>query len=394
MQSAPDPTPYDTAAPSGNRRHLLATGALATGTIVAGLALPGCLTPSAPVQRTIPHAAVSPWGTNTFLHKEVEGWKKQLTFKMIREAGIQWVKQQFPWEELEQPRKGQYFDTKYNQATWDKYDEIVKLAEEAGVKLIARLDRPPAWARADKTNPERPPDNFDDFGDYVHAVASRYKGRVEHFQLWNEPNLGEEWTGRPDAAEYVRLLQIGYARAKEVNPAAVILSAPLAINNEQGPIHLNEIDFLDQMYQAGAKAHFDVLSANAYGMDKPPGDAPSKSTLNFRRVELLRQVMEKHGDTNKAVWFNEYAWNASPKDMPKEQLVWQRVTEQQQADWTVEGVQRAQRDWPWSGAFCTWYFRQVGDVSPAKSEYYFRLVDPDFTPRPVYNAIKQAALKK
>jgi hypothetical protein len=70
------------------------------------------------------------------------------------------------------------------------------------------------------------------------------------------------------------------------------------------------------------------------------------------------------------------------------------VTEKQQSDWTVEALQRARRDWPWAGVFCTWYFRQVGDIPPTRSEYYFRLVDPDFTPRPVYNAVKQAATKK
>src|SRR5207244_7010307 len=148
------------------------------------------------------------------------------------------------------------------------------------------------WARSDKQRAERPPDNFADYGDFVATVAARYKGRVSHFQVWNEPNLGEEWTGKPDPAEYVRLLKSAYARIKEANPQATVLSAPLAINTENGPLHLNELEFLDQMYQAGARQAFDVLSANAYGMDKPPADPPSKSTLNFRRVELLRQVME------------------------------------------------------------------------------------------------------
>ncbi|MER3449764.1 MAG: hypothetical protein C4315_08385, partial [Chloroflexota bacterium] len=37
-----------------------------------------------------------------------------------------------------------------------------------------------------------------------------------------------------------------------------------------------------------------------------------------------------------------------------------------------------------------WYFRQVGDISPLDSaEYYFRVVDPDFTPRPLYFAVQQ-----
>ena len=56
----------------------------------------------------------------------------------------------------------------------------------------------PAWARSDKQHAERPPDNFDDYGDFVATVVGRYKGRVNHFQIWNEPNLGEEWTGKPD----------------------------------------------------------------------------------------------------------------------------------------------------------------------------------------------------
>ena len=368
------------------RRELIAAG--------AGLALASCAQETPPAPHTLPFTNVDPWGTNVFLHKEVETWKKQQTIKMVQEAGITWVKQQFPWEEIEQPRKGQYFDTKYNQGTWDKYDEIVKLAEAANLQLIVRVDRPPAWARADKSRPESPPENFEDFGDFVSALVTRYKGRVKHFQLWNEPNLGEEWTGKPDPAAYVRLLRLGYQRAKEANPDAVILSAPLAITLEQGPIHLNELDFLDQMYQAGVKDAFDVLSANAYGMDRPPADPPSKNVLNFRRVELLRQVMEKNGDGNKGIWFNEYGWNAAPKDMPKEAQIWQRVTDKQQADWTVEGVRRAQHDWPWAGVMCTWYFRQVGDIPPTKAEYYFRLVDTDFQPRPVYDAIKRATKKK
>jgi len=373
-----------------NRRHLLATAGAAGG----ALTLAACGQEPAPPPRTVPNTDLNPWGTNTFLHKEVETWKKQQTFKMIQEAGIGWVKQQFPWEEIEQPRKGEFFDRKYNQSTWDKFDEMVKLAESAGAKIIARLDRPPGWARSDKNRPESPPERYEDFGDYVAAVATRYKGKLNHFQLWNEPNLGEEWTGKADPADYVRLLKIGYEKIKEANPEAVVLSAPLAINLEQGPLHLNELDFLDQMYGAGAKPYFDVMSANAYGMDRPPSDPPNKNTLNFRRVELLHQVMEKNGDGAKAVWFNEYAWNASPKELPAEELRWQRVTEKQQADWTVEGLQRARRDWPWAGVFCTWYFRQVGDIPVSRAEYYFRLVDPDFTPRPVYTAVKQAATKK
>lgn len=373
---------------------MVATLGAASAGMVAGcgpdIPAPAILAPA----RTLPYTDVVPWGTNLFLHKEVEAWKREQTVDMVRAAGIAWAKQHFPWEEIEQPRKGQAFDTKYAQSTWDKFDEIVRLAEAKGLRLIARVDRPPAWARADKTRPNGPPDNLADFGDFVFQLASRYRGKVDHFQVWNEPNLGEEWTGRPDPAGYVALLRIASARIKEANPGACVLAAPLAMNVEAGPIHLNEFDYLDRMYQAGAKDTFDVLSANAYGMDRPPEDPPSRLVLNFRRVELLRAVMERNGDAGKSTWFNEYGWNASPRDMPREELIWQRVTDRQQADWTVAGVEYARQNWPWSGVFCTWYFRQVGDIPPSRSEYYFRLVDPDFTPRPVYHSVRAAARPK
>jgi len=102
-------------------------------------------------------------------------------------------------------------------------------------------------------------------------------------------------------------------------------------------------------------------------------------------------VMERNGDADKAIWFNEYGWNASPEDFPEDQLVWERVSEEQQAQFTVQGIEYARDNWPWAGVFNVWYFRQVGNIPPDRSDYYFRLVDVDFTPRLVYNALEEAA---
>jgi len=145
------------------------------------------------------------------------------------------------------------------------------------------------------------------------------------------------------------------------------------------------------MYKAGAKDHFDILSANAFGLRSTPDELPDPTKLNFQRVALDRQIMEKYGDSNKAVWINEYGWNASPPDFPLEKLIWGRVTEQQQADYTVRGIREARDRWQWVGVFNIWYFRQVGDIRPESSDYYFRMVDIDFTPRIIYLRVKEAA---
>jgi hypothetical protein len=346
--------------------------------------------PSALPPRLIPDTDVNPYGANFFLDREVEDWKRDRTVRMAREAGIVWAKQQFSWEEIEKRK---------NNFDWDKSDQIVATFEKYGLQIIARLDRPPAWTHKDKSIAQAPPDDFNDYGDFVDAFVRRYKGRVHYIQIWNEPNIFPEWGNRPvDPAGYAALLEVAYTRAKAADPNIRVLSAPLAITLGESWTpgssqwrHMNDLDYLDALYKAGAKDFFDILSANAFGLRASPDDPPDPQQLNFQRVALARQVMEKYGDKNKAVWINEYGWNASPPDFSPDKLIWGRVTEQQQADYTVRGITEGRAKWPWIGVYNIWYFRQVGDLTPDKSDYYFRMVDVDFTPRLVYLRLKEVA---
>jgi hypothetical protein len=329
---------------------------------------------------------VNPFGANFFLAREVEHWKQEKTLEMARAAGIGWIKQQFSWEEIEPLRKGEF--------DWVKYDRIVDLAGRYGMQLIARLDRPPDWTRQDNAFKTRPPDDLADYGDFVYAFVDRYRERVRYIQIWNEPNLTAEWGfQRVDAVAYTRLLEVAYRRAREADPNVVVLSGPLAITLEDASMRGNHNDlvFLEQMYQAGAGEFFDILSANAFGLDLPPEDPPDPNVLNFRRTELHRALMVQYGDEDKPIWINEYGWNAAPIHFADEILTWERVTKDQQAEYTVQGIAWARENWPWLGVVNLWYFRQVGDVPPDRAAYYFGLVDPEFNTQSVYEAVRQAA---
>lgn len=357
--------------------------------------LQGTAPPVERVPRTIPNTDVDPFGVNIFLDREVEEWKLRRTIEMIDQAGIGWVKQQFSWAEIEQDAKGDFWDDRYEKSSWEKFDRIVDLAEEYGLQVIARIDRPPAWARAPGSNAEAPPLDPHAYADFIQTFVRHYKGRIHYIQIWNEPNLHNEWQRDapvdPDA--YATLLRLAYEAAKKVDPNIQILCAPLAVSAVDDPnrLFVSELTFLEELYQAGAAPYFDIMSANAYGFNSPPDEPPDPSRYNFRRVELLRLVMEKYGDANKAIWFNEYGWNAAPADLASGEFPWGRVTEQQQAQWTAQGVLYAQEHWPWAGVLSIWYFRQGGEYVPQKAEYYFRMVNVDFTPMPVYLAVQQAA---
>ena len=342
----------------------------------------------------IAHAGVNPFGINTFLEQEVEPRKVEKALRMIHEAGFRWIRQEFPWEDIEQSARGDFWDHKWNVSAWEKYDRIVELADKYGLQIIARLGNPPAWSRADgdAKGSFAPPDNFEDFGDFVYTIVSRYKGKVKYYQIWNEPNIYPEWGEQPvDAAAYVRLLQIAYRRAKEADPECVILSAGLAQTLETGPMNLNDLTYLQQMYDAGAKGYFDIMGVMAYGLWTGPGDHRTHPDLtNFSRPQLIRDIMVRNGDADKPLWATEVGWNTVPPDFPAFPL-YGRVTEEQQARYAVQAYRRAQKEWPWMGVLNYWFFKRATDTETDQVFYYFRMVEPDFTPLPVYEAMKEYA---
>jgi len=348
--------------------------------------------------RTIPNTDVNPYGANFFLDREVEPWKRSQTVELARQAGLGWARQQFAWTEIEPLRKGEFIDPVSNDSSWTKFDQIVDLYRSNGLQVIARLDRAPAWARPSDTRDETPPTDPADYGDFVYAFVDHFRGRIQYIQIWNEPNIYPEWGEQAvDPAAYTELLKIAYRRAKEADPNVYVLSAPLAITlGEPHPQpgrwrSMPDTDYLEAMYQAGAGAYFDILSANAFGFDRPPTDPPDENVLNFQRVVLQRRIMERHGDSGKPVWFVEYGWNAAPDSFADQALIWERVGEEQQAEYTLQGIELAQREWAWAGVFCIWYFRQTGQqYSPDDAAYYFRMVDIDFTPRRVYDTVLDA----
>jgi hypothetical protein len=348
----------------------------------------------------VAHAGVNPFGINVFLNQEVEPEKRERSVQMIAEAGFHWLRQEFPWEDIEISAKGDFWDHKWDKDAWEKYDHIVDLAEQYGLEVVPRLSNPPAWTRAagDAAGTYAPPDDLTDWGDYVYAVVSRYKGRIRYYQLWNEPNIYPEWGEQPvDPEGYTRLLCEGYARAKEADLDAVIISGALAptvsLNPGPGPaLGLNEFIFLQRMYDAGASACFDIMAVNDYMLWSGPTDHRMRPlNINFGRPIYVRDIMVANGDAAKPVWISEMNSNAVPNDPANIAGVGEygMVTLEQQARYAPLAYQRAIEEWPWVGVVNFWFFKRPSDAEKDQSWYYFRMVEPDFTPLPVYDAMRE-----
>jgi hypothetical protein len=337
--------------------------------------------------RVVP-AVTNPVGVNTFLEQEVDVDLRRRTVAMISDAGIGWMRQQFPWDTIEPVRKGTFIDRVVGVDTWQKYDNIVTLSEEYGPRLIVRLDTTPPWARPGNEWPATPPANLEDYGDFVEMVARRYRGRVQHYQIWNEPNLTSEWGNRPvNPAEYVELLKVAYTRIKRADPDAMVLSAAMAPTIEESVSAMNDLKYLDEMYRLGASAYFDILSVQAYGLRSGPDDRRLEDDdVNFSRPTLVRALMVRHGDARKPIWAAEVGWNAQPESITKP-AIFGRVSEDLQARYTVRALERAREEWPWMGVMAIWYFKRADDAWQGEPMHYFRMTERDLTPKPLYGAI-------
>jgi len=361
----------------------------------------------------IDHKADIPYGINTFLEQEVEGAKIEAMLRMIREAGFVWLRQEFPWEDLEVDGRGQFTDSKHDRdgdgaadtiSTWTKYDRIVDLTEAYGLRLMARLSNPPAWSRADPdAGDHAPPDDLGDFVNYAIAVAERYRGRINYYQIWNEPNIYPEWGNRPiDPAGYVELLCRAYRALKAVDPEIVVLSGAIAptisLNQSRD---LNDVVFLQALYDQGGGGCFDVLSAQGYGLRSGPTDRRLRATsVNVTRHVYYRDIMVRNGDGHKPIWLSEAAWNATlDADLPPEQIslygAYGNVTQEQAARYMPIFYERIQREWPWVGTVMYWFFTRKDPFEANQAFYYFRMAEPDyqldkpsFTPLPVYHSVK------
>jgi len=316
-------------------------------------------------------------GVHTRLTDEVEEWKIKRTLEMVREMGAPWIVEYFPWGYYE-PEKGRY--------DWEHPDMVVDHALAQGLTVLARIDFVPKWARPEKsTFRYLPEEHFDDYADFVYAFVRHFSGRIRHIIIWNEPNLSFEWGYRqPDPEAYTRLLQLAYLQAKEADPDVMVLAAGLAPTlappgSEWG---MNDLQFLQRMYDAGARGYFDGMAVHAYGWVFPPDDPPAEDIINFARAELVHQVMERNGDDELPCFITEAGWNDHRR--------WSKsVSPGLRIEYTIRAYEKALQEWPWCRTVAMWAFRYPRPAYTYQDSFTF--VTPEFIPKPIYTEVQRYA---
>jgi polysaccharide biosynthesis protein PslG len=302
----------------------------------------------------------------------------------------------FRWTDIEHAYKGAF--------DWTEADRVVSTAAEYKLKVIARLDFQPWWARADGAR-NGPPDDYQDFADFVYAFISRYArgssiGRVHAVQIWNEPNLSREWGDQPitreSAAEYVRLLSTVYPVAKQAGQGVWFISGGLAFTGVEDPACCQPDDqYLQWMFEAGLNGNYDALGVNANFhcpcVEAAPGTVPGyeHSAFYFRRIEQLRDIMVANGDGDKQIWATEFGWSdrLGLEAQHAEELKGEQI---------VQAIHLARKKWrPWIGVMAVWTMADPGwdladDLPWDDEQASWAITNPDGSNRPGYYRLLQA----
>ncbi|MGB1288954.1 MAG: hypothetical protein ACPG7F_20640, partial [Aggregatilineales bacterium] len=235
----------------------------------------------------------------------------------------------------------------------------------------------PEWARPEQVSESAtaPPDDFSTFADFTHRFADRYGNWIDTYQVWDEPNLWNAWgQSSPKPVAYTTMLCEAYTAIHSANRDATVIAAGLAPTVETGGRNINEMQYLETMYRAGAKDCMDSVAGKPFGFDLPPDDRRVQTdVMNLSRFVALREIMLKYDDGKKPLWASAWGWNALPENWSGEPSIWEDNTQAQQIQYTLQAMQRADREWAWLGGMMLWHWQP--DVPPDNPQWGFAVFD-------------------
>ena len=326
------------------------------------------------------------------------GQDRRFIIERTVQAGFDWLKQQVEWQQVEPFEKGGF--------DWRELDKIVADVSGAGLNLLLSVVKAPDWALGDRDH--GPPGDPLDFEDFMFTLASRYRGRVRAYELWNEANLSREWGyGRIDAGEFVELLLAGHRSVKAADPDAATVGGALTPAGDvdlpdQREQAVDDLRYLTRMYEYRdgiVRDGFDAWGVHPGGYNNAPDQrigAPRGEGWNghasfyFLRFTQHREVMERFGDSLKPIWLTEMGW--STENQHPAYGYGKDNSEEDQARFLVDAFRIVRESYSYISHVFVWNLNFQMVVPPSDEKYPFGVLRADGSPRPAYEAL--AAMPK
>ena len=231
----------------------------------------GPVAPSGAGSENVPAVGVQFHGTWTSYSRAD---RSRILDKLVA-AGVEWVRIDIGWASYEFKRRGRTY-------AWyaDRTDAAIHQAHDRGLEVLAVLWGTPSWANNGEA-PRVPPEDPSEYARFARSVARRYRGRVDVWEIWNEPNLEDFFAGA-DPARYAELARLAYPAFKAGDhDATVVLGGPA----------YNDTEWLTALYANGIQGSFDVLATHPYlgTADAPPETADDGTPYTLTHVAAVRE---------------------------------------------------------------------------------------------------------
>ena len=268
---------------------------------VSALAQPSA--PSVPIDSLMYDQLTRPEGA-TYYHVPLglcEDYPEETTtaavynadFGLLDATGIDLLRISFGWDAIESA------EDEYDWLFWDDFVETA--VDEHGLTLVPYVAYTPQW---NSTNTDEayfwrsPPVDYDEFGEFMFDLVSRYKDRIKTWELWNEPDIEWYWTG--PAEDFARFIKIGADAVRRADPEATVVLGGIA----------HDPEYLLQLFRDyGLSDYVDVVNMHNYY------ETWAMNPLEDigRYVDRMDEIVERYGD-GQPLWMAEVGYSTFRKD--------------------------------------------------------------------------------
>jgi hypothetical protein len=300
------------------------------------------------------------------------------------QAGVQWERLIFPWSLIQKDGPNAWANGYFT-------DQQVKDEVARGIQVVGLAIYTPQWATStpNTAKPTNVPANlylpFDDpqnyWGQFMFKLAQRYRGQIDTWVIWNEPDLYNDaiaytWDG--SITDFYQLQKVAYLAVKKANPdAKVALGGMTYWYDKQGGRPL----YMARLMEAASKDpsaashgdYFDIAIVHQY----------SNPLNTFAAVKVMQRALALYG-LDKPIWIGES--NVAPDDEPGAPITpVLHATLDGQASYVIQAFALARA----AGAERMSIYKMV-DERPEGPGELFGLVRNNNTVRPAFTAFQTA----
>jgi hypothetical protein len=249
--------------------------------------------------------------------------KLNAALDMARDAGVTQVQAPATWWWIARAGQRSY--------EWSETDRLVDAAEARGLRVVMQITGTPDWVHPDLGSlphqdriwhpPVRNAGELSHWSDFVRDLMTRYRGRVAHYEIWNEQNWSDFWKPAPNPGDYAKLLRAAYLAGRQADPGASIVF---------GGMTTNDVGYLRAFYDrarslwpaesAANDYYFDALGAHPYSAERSPRILDDhyvhqgqfgEVDRNFLGIRRLKSLMDAREGGGKQVYIGEYGFSTT-----------------------------------------------------------------------------------